>query len=124
MVGANTSLLLELESMVARRLDQATLGVVMIPCTALLDVPLVMCLVRGFLKDATRMARLVDAYLVESALEARLRPAEFEESSPAPYGLKYYDLVEGKGPTAVKDSIVQVKYHIKQVEKFVSYSVM
>jgi hypothetical protein len=51
MVGANASLLLELESMVARRLDQATLGVVMIPCTALLDVPLVMCLVRGFLKD-------------------------------------------------------------------------
>uniref|UniRef100_I1QHL5 NPH3 domain-containing protein n=1 Tax=Oryza glaberrima TaxID=4538 RepID=I1QHL5_ORYGL len=106
MVGANASLLLELESMVARRLDQATLGVVMIPCTALLDVPLVMCLVRGFLKDATRMARLVDAYLVESALEARLRPAEFEESSPAPSdGLKYYDLVEGKGPTAVKGSI-------------------
>uniref|UniRef100_A0A0E0IA74 NPH3 domain-containing protein n=1 Tax=Oryza nivara TaxID=4536 RepID=A0A0E0IA74_ORYNI len=106
MVGANASLLLELESMVARRLDQATLGVVMIPCTALLDVPLVM------------MARLVDAYLVESALEARLRPAEFEESSPAPSdGLKCYDLVEGKGPTAVKGSIVQV-------EKFVSYSVM
>ncbi|EAZ06531.1 hypothetical protein OsI_28777 [Oryza sativa Indica Group] len=78
MVGANASLLLELESMVARRLDQATLGVVMIPCTALLDVPLVMCLVRGFLKDGE-----------------------------AADGLKCYDLVEGKGPTAVKGSIVQ-----------------
>lgn len=36
----------------------------------------------GFLKDAARVARLVDTYLAEAALEARLRPAEFEESSP------------------------------------------
>lgn len=71
----------------ARRLDQATLGAVMIPafghgyaCGTLLDVPLVLRLVRGFLKDAgaggaapprqavaeappPQVARLVDAYL-------------------------------------------------------------
>uniref|UniRef100_A0A0E0BXZ1 NPH3 domain-containing protein n=1 Tax=Oryza meridionalis TaxID=40149 RepID=A0A0E0BXZ1_9ORYZ len=59
MVGADAALLQELESRAARRLDQATLGAVMIPafghgyaCGTLLDVPLVLRLVRGFLKDA------------------------------------------------------------------------
>ncbi|EAY72752.1 hypothetical protein OsI_00618 [Oryza sativa Indica Group] len=108
MVGADAALLQELESRAARRLDQATLGAVMIPafghgyaCGTLLDVPLVLRLVRGFLKDAgaggggaakagggggaaaARVARLVDAYLAEAALEAGLRPAEFEELARA-----------------------------------------
>ncbi|XP_040375938.1 coleoptile phototropism protein 1-like [Oryza brachyantha] len=106
MVGADAALLQELESRASRRLDQATLGAVMIPafgheyaCGTLLDVPLVLRLVRGFLKDgggaaatakaagggaaAARVARLVDAYLAEAALEAGLRPAEFEELARA-----------------------------------------
>ncbi|KAL5228247.1 hypothetical protein ABZP36_016512 [Zizania latifolia] len=101
MVGADAALLQELEARAARRLDQATLGAVMIPafgheyaCGTLLDVPLVLRLVRGFLKEgapakgagaaaAARVARLVDAYLAEAALEAGLRPAEFEDLARA-----------------------------------------
>ncbi|XP_062182457.1 coleoptile phototropism protein 1-like [Phragmites australis] len=107
MVGADAALLQDLEARAARRLDQATLGAVMIPAfghgehagALLLDVPLVLRLVRGFLKDgaaankasalggggaaAARVARLVDAYLAEAALEAGLRPAEFEELARA-----------------------------------------
>jgi hypothetical protein len=109
MVGADAALLRDLEARAARRLDQATLGAVMIPAfghsaggasSLLLDVPLVLRLVRGFLKEAgsasgvtnktggggaaaARVARLVDAYLSEAALEAGLRPAEFEELASA-----------------------------------------
>ena len=115
MVGADAALLRDLEARAARRLDQATLGAVMIPAfghagdhassALLLDVPLVLRLVRGFLKEgaaagaskassgatiiggggaaAARVARLVDAYLGEAALEAGLRPAEFEELARA-----------------------------------------
>jgi hypothetical protein len=118
MVGADAALLRDLEARAARRLDQATLGAVMIPAfghagrehansALLLDVPLVLRLVRGFLKEgaaagatskasisgaaiiggggaaAARVARLVDAYLAEAALEAGLRPAEFEELARA-----------------------------------------
>ncbi|CAM0879921.1 unnamed protein product [Alopecurus aequalis] len=97
MLGADAALLRELESRAARRLDQASLGAVMVPATGhapatLLDVPLVLRLVRGFLKDGgkgagggagARVARLVDAYLAEAALEAGLRPAELEELARA-----------------------------------------
>ncbi|GJN05650.1 hypothetical protein PR202_ga23299 [Eleusine coracana subsp. coracana] len=101
MVGADAAVLRDLEARAARRLDQATLGAVMIPAfghaggpsaALLLDVPLVLRLVRGFLKEAksggggaaaARVARLVDAYLAEAALEAGLRPAEFEELARA-----------------------------------------
>jgi hypothetical protein len=111
MVGADAALLRDLEARAARRLDQATLGAVMIPAfghggehapALLLDVPLVLRLVRGFLKEgggskagggaalvggggaaAARVARLVDVYLAEAALEAGLRPAEFEELARA-----------------------------------------
>ena len=104
-VGADAALLGDLEARAARRLDQASLGAVMIPAfgglpargapTTLLDVPLVLRLVRGFLREgrrakaggagaaAARVARLVDAYLAEAALEAGLRPAEFEELARA-----------------------------------------
>ncbi|KAJ1261967.1 hypothetical protein BS78_09G069900 [Paspalum vaginatum] len=100
-VGADAALLGDLEARAARRLDQATLAAVMIPAfggpapcvpspPTLLDVPLVLRLVRGFLREgggggaaAARVARLVDAYLAEAALEAGLRPAEFEELARA-----------------------------------------
>ncbi|PAN17523.1 hypothetical protein PAHAL_3G137900 [Panicum hallii] len=107
-VGADAALLGDLEARAARRLDQATLGALMIPAfgglsrgatspcapsPTLLDVPLVLRLVRGFLREgakaggggaaAARVARLVDAYLAEAALEAGLRPAEFEELARA-----------------------------------------
>ncbi|XP_040379843.1 coleoptile phototropism protein 1-like [Oryza brachyantha] len=107
MAGADAALLADLEARAARRLDQASLGAVMIPAfrcgggggdppgasATLLDVPLVLRLVRGFLREggkagggaaaACRVARLVDAYLAEAALEAGLRPAEFEELARA-----------------------------------------
>ena len=97
MVGADAALLQELETRAARRLDQASLGAVMVPASGhaqatLLDVPLVLRLVRGFLKEGgkgagggagARVARLVDAYLAEAALEAGLRPAELEELARA-----------------------------------------
>jgi putative intracellular protease/amidase len=97
MVGADAALLRELEARAARRLDQASLAAVMVPASGhapatLLDVPLVLRLVRGFLKEggkgagggaSARVARLVDAYLAEAALEAGLRPAELEELARA-----------------------------------------
>ncbi|KAG8045860.1 hypothetical protein GUJ93_ZPchr0008g14094 [Zizania palustris] len=100
MVGADAALRQELEARAARRLDQATLGAVMIPafgheyaCGTLLDVPLVLRLVRRFLKEGApakagaaataRVARLVDAYLAEAALESGLRSSEFEELARA-----------------------------------------
>jgi hypothetical protein len=97
MVGADAALLRELESRAARRLDQASLAAVMVPASGhapatLLDVPLVLRLVRGFLKEggkgagggaSARVARLVDAYLAEAALEAGLRPADLEELARA-----------------------------------------
>jgi hypothetical protein len=108
MVGADAALLGDLEARAARLLDQASLGAVMIPAfgnggtaardhhratTTLLDVHLVLRLVRGFLREdakaggggaaAARVAKLVDAYLAEAALEAGLRPAEFEELARA-----------------------------------------
>ena len=100
MVGADAALLRELESRAARRLDQASLGALMVPASVhaqatLLDVPLVLRPVRGFLKEGgkgagggagARVARLVDAYLAEAALEAGLRPAELEELARAGLG--------------------------------------
>uniref|UniRef100_A0ACD5VMI1 Uncharacterized protein n=1 Tax=Avena sativa TaxID=4498 RepID=A0ACD5VMI1_AVESA len=97
MVGADAALLRELEARAARRLDQASLAAVMVPAfghapVTLLDVPLVLRLVRGFLKEGgkgagggagARVARLVDAYLAEAALEAGLRPTELEELARA-----------------------------------------
>ncbi|CAN6340805.1 unnamed protein product [Urochloa humidicola] len=103
-VGADAAMLADLEARAARRLDQASLAAVMIPAfgglargavapppATLLDVPLVLRLVRGFLREgggggaaaASRVARLVDAYLAEAALEAGLRPPEFEELARA-----------------------------------------
>ncbi|KQK07231.1 hypothetical protein BRADI_2g34052v3 [Brachypodium distachyon] len=104
MVGADRALLGDLEARAARRLDQASLGAVMIPAfglqghggpardrhpATLLDVGLVLRLVRGFLREgakagaAAKVAMLVDAYLAEAALEAGLRPLEFEELARA-----------------------------------------
>ncbi|ONM08009.1 Phototropic-responsive NPH3 family protein [Zea mays] len=67
MVGADTAPLRDLEARAARRLDQATLGAVE----------------GGGGSKAARVARLVDVYLAETALEAGLRPAEFEELARA-----------------------------------------
>jgi hypothetical protein len=95
--GADAALLADLEARAARRLDQASLAAVMVPAfglgrhggATLLDVPLVLRLVRGFLREGggaaatAKVARLVDAYLAEAALEAGLRPPEFEELARA-----------------------------------------
>ncbi|KAJ4765853.1 Phototropic-responsive NPH3 family protein [Rhynchospora pubera] len=96
MVGADQASLRELEARVGRRLEQASLSEVMIPAFGhtsgtLLDVSLVMRLVKGFLAAEervsgaamARVAKLVDAYLAEVALEAGLGVKEFEELARA-----------------------------------------
>ncbi|KAJ3694179.1 hypothetical protein LUZ60_009659 [Juncus effusus] len=96
MVGADQGCLKELEARVGRRLDQAALKEVMIPAFGhtsgtLLDVALVMRLVKGFLAaedmvsgaGMARVAKLVDAYLAEAALEAGLSVKGFEELARA-----------------------------------------
>lgn len=95
--GADAALIAALEARAARRLGQAALPALMMPVTAsghsatLLDVPLVLRLARGFYnsggggaaKAAARVARLVDAYLAEAALEAGLTHGDLEELARA-----------------------------------------
>uniref|UniRef100_A0A1D1YGK8 BTB/POZ domain-containing protein At1g30440 n=1 Tax=Anthurium amnicola TaxID=1678845 RepID=A0A1D1YGK8_9ARAE len=93
MVGAEPACRAGLEARVARRLDQASLGELMVPafshtCGTLLDVGLVLRLVRGFAAReeaapksgaaVAKVARLVDGYLAEAALDANLGLPEFE----------------------------------------------
>ncbi|OWM78231.1 coleoptile phototropism protein 1-like [Punica granatum] len=94
MVGADPSCLAELEQRVAGQLEGASLKELMIPCFShtcgmLLDVGLVMRLVKRFVAvdeaaAATRsgaalvkVAKLIDGYLAEAALEPNLTVAEF-----------------------------------------------
>nr|CAD1842973.1 unnamed protein product [Ananas comosus var. bracteatus] len=109
MVGADAGCLRELEARAGRRLPEASLGELMIPafghtCGTLLDVAMALRLVRAFLAGAAgdqdgggaaapprgggaaamaRVAKLVDAYLGESAVDAGLAVAEFEELARA-----------------------------------------
>ncbi|CAL9059233.1 root phototropism protein 3-like [Musa acuminata AAA Group] len=97
MVGAAASCVRELEARAAAQLDEASLEELMIPafshtCGTLLDVGLVLRLVRTFAGNnddggaavrsgaaLARVAKLVDLYLAEAALDAGLTVAEFEE---------------------------------------------
>lgn len=97
MVGAGPAYLADLEARVAYQLDQASLKDVMITafshtCGTLLDVGLVVRLVRKFLESEAaarsgmamvKVARLVDSYLAEVALDAGLTVAEFEQLATA-----------------------------------------
>lgn len=100
MVGAEPGCQAELEQRVARQLDGASLKELMIPsfshtCGTLLDVGLVTRLVKRFLAvdeaDAAarsgaglaKVAKLVDGYLAEAALEPSLTMAEFMELAGA-----------------------------------------
>ncbi|XP_072960494.1 coleoptile phototropism protein 1-like [Typha angustifolia] len=101
MVGADAKCLRELEARAGRMLDGATLGDVMIPgfshtCGTLLDVGLALRLVRRFFlaeqeqergggggAAAAKVARLVDGYLAEAAVDAALGIGEFEELARA-----------------------------------------
>lgn len=86
----------ELEARAAAQLDEASLKELMIPafshtCGTLLDVGLVLRLVQRFAGTddggaaaksgaaLARVAKLVDSYLAEVALDAGLTIAEFEE---------------------------------------------
>mgnify|MGYP003701981913 CR=1 FL=1 len=90
MAGPDATLLADLDARAAWRLDQASLGAVMIPAfrysgdppDARLDVPFMLRLVRGFLREGgkasvgvttatCRVARLVDAYPPSSFATAR-----------------------------------------------------
>nr|XP_010925272.2 root phototropism protein 3 [Elaeis guineensis] len=102
MVGAAAGCIGELEARAGRQLDQASLREVMIPafshtCGTLLDVGLMLRLVRWFVgaeegpaavarsgaAALAKVAKLVDAYLAEAALDAGLAVAEFEELARA-----------------------------------------
>ncbi|GKV35781.1 hypothetical protein SLEP1_g44000 [Rubroshorea leprosula] len=91
MVGVEPSYRAELEKRISWQLDQASLKEIMIPsfshtCGTLLDVELVIRLVKRFtgLDDSSRsgaamvkVAKLVDCYLAEAALDANLSLEEF-----------------------------------------------
>lgn len=91
MVGVGPDQLANLEDQVAYQLDRASLKEVMIPafshtCGTLLDVSLVIRLIERFLamEEArsgaamVKVAKLVDSYLAEVAMDAGLTVAEFE----------------------------------------------
>ncbi|VVA97745.1 unnamed protein product [Arabis nemorensis] len=92
MVGANPNYLTELETRVSWQLDQASLKELMIPsfshtCGTLLDVELVTRLVKRFAgldiegvktgAALVKVAKLVDSYLAEAALDGGLTLPEF-----------------------------------------------
>ncbi|KZV48018.1 hypothetical protein F511_21138 [Dorcoceras hygrometricum] len=91
MVNVDTGCLMELEKRISWQLDQASLKELMIPCfshtsATLLDVELVRRLVTNFLgsdevsKTGTsllKVAKLVDSYLAEAAVDSQLMLSEF-----------------------------------------------
>uniref|UniRef100_A0A803LN78 NPH3 domain-containing protein n=1 Tax=Chenopodium quinoa TaxID=63459 RepID=A0A803LN78_CHEQI len=91
MVGVELTYKEELEKRVSWQLDQATLKEIMIPsfnhtCSTLLDVELVMRLVKRFvgLDEGVRssaalikVAKLMDSYLAEVAMDSNLKLEEF-----------------------------------------------
>ncbi|KAG6575574.1 Coleoptile phototropism protein 1, partial [Cucurbita argyrosperma subsp. sororia] len=97
MVGVEPPYRVELEKRITWQLDQASLKEVMIPsfnhtCGTVLDVELVIRLVKRFvsLDDGVRsgaalvkVAKLVDCYLAEAAMDSNLRLPEFVELAGA-----------------------------------------
>lgn len=91
MVGVEPTYRAELESRISWQLDQASLKELMIPsfchtCATLLDVELVMRLVKRFVNmdDAAKsgaalikVAKLIDSYLAEAAVDSNLTLQEF-----------------------------------------------
>ncbi|KAM7471716.1 hypothetical protein LguiA_009899 [Lonicera macranthoides] len=92
MVGAEPAYRAELEKRVAWQLDQASLKEIMIPsfshtCGTLLDVEMVMRLVQRFVNleegvarsgaAVIKVAKLVDCYLAEAAVDLNLKLPEF-----------------------------------------------
>ncbi|KAK7261884.1 hypothetical protein RIF29_28207 [Crotalaria pallida] len=92
MVGVEASYRVELEKRISWQLDQASLKELMIPsfshtCGTLLDIDLVIRLVRRFVSldhegsksgaALVKVAKLVDCYLAEAALDANLSLSEF-----------------------------------------------
>lgn len=97
MVRAGPAYLADLEARVSHVLDRASLKEVMIPafshtCGTLLDVGLMVRLVLRFLASEeaarsgvamVRVAKLVDSYMAEVAMDAGLAVAEFEQLATA-----------------------------------------
>ncbi|KAL5712790.1 hypothetical protein ACHQM5_014924 [Ranunculus cassubicifolius] len=90
MVGLEPTYLTELEKRISWQLDQASLKEIMIPsfnhtCATVLDVELVCRLVQNFSKDEAtksgaalvKVAKLVDSYLAEAAIDSNLELSEF-----------------------------------------------
>ncbi|KAL0342059.1 UNVERIFIED_CONTAM: Coleoptile phototropism protein 1 [Sesamum calycinum] len=89
MVGVGAKCLAELEKRASWQLDRASLKELMIPCFStvpLLDCELVLRLVRGFLSSEevvrsgaalSKVAKLVDCYLAEAAVDSHLTLPEF-----------------------------------------------
>ncbi|XP_076952056.1 BTB/POZ domain-containing protein At5g48800-like [Bidens hawaiensis] len=98
MVGVDSNYREELEKRLACRLDQATLKELMIPCFShvkrtLLDVELMLRLVKRFVEmdleglrsgaGMFKVAKVVDAYLAEAAVDSELGLPEFMELAGA-----------------------------------------
>lgn len=91
LVGAELSCRVEIEKRIAWQLDQASLKELMIPafshtCGTLLDVALVQRLVKRFLTldeaaksgaALAKVAKLIDCYLAEAAVDANMTLSEF-----------------------------------------------
>ncbi|XP_075512603.1 root phototropism protein 3-like [Primulina tabacum] len=91
MVNVDADCLVELEKRVCLQLDQASLKELMIPCfshtsTTLLDVELILRLVKKFVSSDNvsrtgaallKVAKLVDSYLAEAAVDSHLMLPEF-----------------------------------------------
>ncbi|KAK7325206.1 hypothetical protein VNO77_29364 [Canavalia gladiata] len=94
MVGVESTYRSQLENRISCQLDQASLQELLIPsfthtCDTLLDLQLVLRLVKRFLSfdhdgaALVRVARLVDCYLAEAAVDANLSLSEFLELARA-----------------------------------------
>ena len=100
MVGAEAGVRSELERRAARQLDEASLGDLMIPSfehtsAVLLDVSLVLRLLAHFSGDdsaTVKVAKLVDSYLAEAAVDANLTVTDFIAlASALPYHSRALD---------------------------------
>ncbi|XP_010914962.1 coleoptile phototropism protein 1 [Elaeis guineensis] len=140
MVGAAAGCISELEARAGRQLDQATLREVMIPafshtCGTLLDVGLMLRLVRRFVgaeegpavvarsgaAALAKVAKLVDAYLAEAALDAGLAVAEFEELARAVPG---YARATDDGLYRAIDTYIKAHPNTSKQERKVLFSLI
>ncbi|XP_010462131.1 PREDICTED: root phototropism protein 3-like [Camelina sativa] len=129
MVGADSNYKSELEAKISWQLDQASLKELMIPsfshtCGTLLDVELVTRLVKKFTgldnegvksgASLVKVAKLVDSYLAEAALDGDLSLPEFMSLAEA---LPYHARVNEDGLYRAIDTYLKAHSKVTKQEK-------